>query len=254
VAVTGATPLAITNCLNLGNPERPEVMWQLTESIRGIREACLAFETPVTGGNVSLYNESAGSAIWPTPVIGMVGLLADHRLRVPSAFPRPGLAIYLLGETFAELGGSEFGESVLGVVAGKPPALDLGKERALHRFLAASAARTVLASAHDCGDGGLAVALAEAAIGRGHGFAVSLGSDLPAHVALFSESASRVVVSVDPADEDELTQLATEHQVPAARVGETGGPRALIEGLVDIPVLELTDAWEGAIPRLLGES
>jgi phosphoribosylformylglycinamidine synthase II len=254
VAVTGAIPLAITNCLNLGNPERPEVMWQLTESIRGIREACLAFDTPVTGGNVSLYNESGGSAIWPTPVIGMVGLLADHRLRVPSAFPRPGLAIYLLGETFAELGGSEFAESVLGVVAGKPPALDLGKERALHRLLAASAARTALASAHDCGDGGLAVALAEAAIGRGHGFAVSLATDLPAHVALFSESASRVVVSVDAADEDELTQLAAEHQVPAARVGETGGPRALIEGLVDIPVRELTDAWEGAIPRLLGES
>jgi phosphoribosylformylglycinamidine synthase len=254
VAVTGATPLAITNCLNLGNPERPEVMWQLTESIRGIREACLAFETPVTGGNVSLYNESGGSAIWPTPVIGMVGLLADHRLRVPTAFPRPGLAIYLLGETFAELGGSEFAESVLGVVAGKPPALDLGKERALHRLLAASAARTVLASAHDCGDGGLAVALAEAAIGRGHGFAVSLTTDLPAHVALFSESASRVVVGVDPADEEELTLLAAEHQVPAARVGETGGPRALIEGLVDIPVRQLTDAWEGAIPRLLGES
>jgi phosphoribosylformylglycinamidine synthase len=254
VAVTGATPLAITNCLNLGNPERPEVMWQLTESIRGIREACLAFETPVTGGNVSLYNESGGSAIWPTPVIGMVGLLADHRLRVPSAFPRPGLMIYLLGETFAELGGSEFAESVLGVVAGKPPALDLDKERALHRLLAASAARTVLASAHDCGDGGLAVALAEAAIGRGHGFAVSLPTDLPAHVALFSESASRVVISVDPADEDELTQLAADHQVPAVRVGETGGPRALIEGLVDIPVRELTDAWEGAIPRLLGES
>jgi phosphoribosylformylglycinamidine synthase subunit PurL len=254
VAVTGATPLAITNCLNLGNPERPEVMWQLTESIRGIREACLAFETPVTGGNVSLYNESGGTGIWPTPVIGMVGLLADHRLRVPSAFPRPGLAIYLLGETFAELGGSEFAESVLGVVAGKPPALDLDKERALHRLLAASAARTVLASAHDCGDGGLAVALAEAAIGRGHGFAVSLTTDLPAHVALFSESASRVVVSTDPADEDELVQLAVEHQVPAVRIGETGGPRALIEGLVDIPVRELTHAWEGAIPRLLGES
>ncbi len=254
VAVTGATPLAITNCLNLGNPERPEVMWQLTESIRGIREACLAFETPVTGGNVSLYNESGGSAIWPTPVIGMVGLLADHRLRVPSAFPRPGLAIYVFGETFAELGGSEFAESVLGVVAGKPPALDLDKERALHRLLATSAARTVLASAHDCGDGGLAVALAEAAIGRGHGFAVSLTTDLPDHVALFSESASRVVVSVDPADEDELTQLVGEHRVPAVRVGETGGPRALIEGLVDIPVRELTDAWEGAIPRLLGES
>jgi phosphoribosylformylglycinamidine synthase subunit PurL len=254
VAVSGATPLAITNCLNLGNPERPEVMWQLTESIRGIREACLAFETPVTGGNVSLYNESAGSAIWPTPTIGMVGLIADHRLRVPSAFARPGLAIYLLGETFAELGGSEFAETVLGVVAGRPPAVDLARERALHRVLIGAAARAILASAHDCGDGGLAVALAEAAIGGGHGFAVTLVSDLPAHVTLFSESAARAVVSVDPADEDDLVSLASEHGVPAVRIGETGGPRALVEGLVDVPVHDLVAAWEGAIPQLLGAS
>jgi len=254
VAVSGATPLAITNCLNLGNPERPEVMWQLTESIRGIREACLALETPVTGGNVSLYNESGDSAIWPTPVIGMVGLLADHRLRVPSGFPNPGLAVYLLGETYAELGGSEFAETILGVVAGRPPALDLGKERALHRLLSAAAARTVLASAHDCGDGGVAIALAEAAIGAGHGFAVALATDLPPHVALFSESASRVVASVDPADEEELLRLAAEHGVPVIRIGETGGPRAMVEGLVDVPVRELAAAWEGAIPLLLGES
>src|SRR4029453_1397243 len=131
VAVTGATPLAITNCLNLGNPERPEVMWHLTEPIRGIRDACIAFETPVTGGNVSLYNESGGIGIWPTPVIGMVGLLADHRLPGPTAFPRPGLTIYILGETFAELGGTAFADTVLGVVSGRPPAIDLTKERAL---------------------------------------------------------------------------------------------------------------------------
>jgi phosphoribosylformylglycinamidine synthase len=229
-------------------------MWQLTESIRGIRDACLAFETPVTGGNVSLYNESAGSAIWPTPTIGMVGLLADHRLRVPSAFARPGLAIYLLGETFAELGGSEFAETVLRVVAGRPPEVDLARERALHRVLIGAAARTILESAHDCGDGGLAVALAEAAIGARNGFAVTLVSDLPAHVTLFSESAARAVVSVDPADEDDLVGLASEHGVPAVRIGETGGPRALVEGLVDVPVDDLVTAWEGAIPELLGAS
>jgi len=254
VAVTGATPIAITNCLNFGNPERPEVMWELTESIRGIRDACLAFETPVTGGNVSLYNESGGSAIWPTPVIGMLGLLEDYRLRVPSSFPRPGLAIYLAGETFAELGGSEFAEAVLGVVAGKPPALDLSRERGLHRFLIAAAGGAVLASAHDCGDGGLVIALLEAAIGGGHGFAVALAGDLPSHVALFSESASRAVVSVDPGDEQALVRLAAEHGVPVARLGETGGPRALVEGLIDVPVDGLRDAWETAIPRLLGET
>jgi phosphoribosylformylglycinamidine synthase len=254
VAVTGAVPIAITNCLNFGNPERPEVMWELTESIRGIREACLAFDTPVTGGNVSLYNESGESAIWPTPVIGMLGLLEDYRLRVPSAFPRPGLAIYVVGETFAELGGSEFAEAVLGVVAGKPPAIDPSKERALLRFLVGAAGGAMLASAHDCGDGGLVIALLESAIGGGHGFAVSLAGDLPSHVALFSESASRAVVSVDAADEEALVRLATEHSVPLARLGETGGPRALVEGLLDIRVDELREAWETAIPRLLGET
>jgi phosphoribosylformylglycinamidine synthase len=254
VAVTGAVPIAITNCLNFGNPERPEVMWELTESIRGIREACLAFDTPVTGGNVSLYNESGESAIWPTPVIGMLGLLEDYRLRVPSAFPRPGLAIYVVGETFAELGGSEFAEAVLGVVAGKPPALDPSKERALLRFLVAAAGGAMLASAHDCGDGGLVIALLESAIGGGHGFAVALAGDLPSHVALFSESASRAIVSVDPADEEAIVRLAAEHGVPVARLGETGGPRALVEGLLDIPVDELREAWETAIPRLLGET
>ncbi|MGZ4149585.1 MAG: phosphoribosylformylglycinamidine synthase subunit PurL, partial [Actinomycetota bacterium] len=183
VAVSGAKPLAITNCLNFGNPERPEVMWQFTESIRGMRDACLAFDTPVTGGNVSFYNESGDSAIDPTPVIGMLGLLEDYRLRVPSAFPRPGLAVYLLGESFAELGGSEFAEVVLGVVAGKPPALDVTKERLLQTLLHATARDTLLASAHDCDDGGLGVALAECAIGCGHGFAVALPDTMPAHVA-----------------------------------------------------------------------
>ncbi|MEA2555031.1 MAG: phosphoribosylformylglycinamidine synthase subunit PurL, partial [Actinomycetota bacterium] len=120
VAVTGATPLAITNCLNFGNPERPEVMWQFSEAIRGMADACKALGTPVTGGNVSFYNESGGSAIWPTPVIGMLGLLADYRMRVLTGFPRGGLAVYQLGETFAELGGGEFAEVVLGVVGGKP--------------------------------------------------------------------------------------------------------------------------------------
>ncbi|HTG47656.1 MAG TPA: AIR synthase related protein, partial [Actinomycetota bacterium] len=253
VAVTGARPLAITNCLNFGDPERPEVMWQFTESIRGIRDACLALGTPVTGGNVSFYNASGGTAIDPTPVIGMLGLLGDHRLRVPSGFPRPGLAIWLLGETFAELGGSEFARTVLHADGGRPPALDLARELALLRLLEEAAAETVLASAHDCSDGGLAVALAESAIAGGNGFAVAVGGDLPAHVALFAESASRAVVSVDPADEERLLAIAGARGVPAARLGETGGPRAMIDGLLDVPVAELAEVWEGAIPRLLGE-
>jgi phosphoribosylformylglycinamidine synthase len=254
VAVTGARPLAITNCLNFGNPERPEVMWQFTESIRGIREACEALATPVTGGNVSFYNESGDSAIDPTPVIGMLGLLRDYRLRVPGAFRHAGLAIHLLGETGPELGGSEFAETVLGEVGGTPPALDLARERALIELLVAAAEEALLSSAHDCSDGGLAVALAECAIGGGHGFAVTLPTDLPAHITLFSESAGRAVVGVAPVDEARLQALAAEHGVPIVRMGETGGPRAVIEHAVDRTVAELADVWEWAIPRLLGEA
>jgi phosphoribosylformylglycinamidine synthase len=254
VAVTGARPLAITNCLNAGNPERPEVMGQFEELVRGLRDACCAFGTPVTGGNVSLYNESGASAIWPTAVVGVLGLLPDYRLRVPSGFPRAGLAVYLAGETFPELGGSEFAEAVLGVVAGRPPAVDLERERRLQVFLVEAAGRTLLASAHDCSDGGLAVALAEAAILGGHGFAVALGDGLPAHLSLFSESAARVVLGVEPEAEEALAELAAEHDVPLRRLGETGGPRAVVEQAVDLTVEELRDAWSSALPRLLGAS
>jgi phosphoribosylformylglycinamidine synthase len=229
-------------------------MWQFAESIRGMREASLALETPVTGGNVSFYNESGDSAIWPTPVIGMLGLLDDHRLRVLTGFPRSGLAVYLLGETFPELGGSEFAETVLGVVAGRPPALDLDAERSLLAMLVEAASSDVLASAHDCADGGLAVALVEAAIEGGHGFAITVASDLPAHVALFSESASRVVVSVAPEHEQDLDSLAGAHGVPLTRLGETGGPRVAFDGLFETSVAELRAIYETAIPRLLGEA
>ena len=251
VAATGARPLAITNCLNFGNPERPEVMWQFAESIRGIGDACRALGTPVTGGNVSFYNESAGSAIWPTPVIGMVGLLDDHRLALPSGFVHAGDLVYVLGETFPELGGSEFAEVVLGRVSGRPPALDLERERALHRLLIEGAALDILASAHDCGDGGLGVALAEAAIAGSVGFAAVLPGDLPPHVAMFSESASRVVVGVDPGRAERLEELAVALGVAFARIGETGGPRVVIDRVLDTSVEELTATYEGALPALL---
>jgi phosphoribosylformylglycinamidine synthase subunit PurL len=254
VAVTGAKPLAITNCLNFGNPERPEVMWQFSEAVRGMRDACLVLDTPVTGGNVSLYNGSGGSAIWPTPVVGALGSLPDYRLRLPSGFPLPGLAVYLLGESFAELGGSEFAETVLGTVEGVPPALDLQAERRLQDLLQEAAAADLLASAHDCSDGGVAIALAECAILGGHGFAVTLAGDLPPHVLLFGESASRVVVAVAPEREGSLRGLAATRGIPFERLGETGGPRAVIDGMVESTVVELAEVWEGAIPRLLGET
>jgi phosphoribosylformylglycinamidine synthase subunit PurL len=251
VAVMGATPLAITNCMNFGNPERPEVMWQFSESIRGMADACTAFGTPVTGGNVSFYNESGDSAIWPTPVIGMLGLIEDYRLLVRPGFTAPGLAVYLLGETFAELGGSEFAEVVLGTFAGRPPALDLDRERALHLMLIDAAHGDLLASAHDCGDGGLAIALAESAITGDHGFAVSFPGDVPSHVTLFSESASRAVISVEPSRTEALETLARQHSVPCARIGETGGPRMVFGDLFEATVEEARAAFEDAIPKLL---
>ena len=250
VACTGATPLAITNCLNFGNPERPEVMWQFTESIRGMADACRAFETPVTGGNVSFYNESGGSAIWPTTVVGMLGLIEDHRLAVRHHIGE-GTVLYLLGETFPELGGSEFADAVLGVVSGRPPALDVDRERRLHGLLIESAGMDLLRSAHDCGDGGLAVALAESAIAGRTGFAVTLPGDLPPHVALFAESASRAVVTVAAERASELEDLAVAMRVPISRIGETGGPRLVFDGLAEVTLEEATAVYEESIPKLL---
>jgi len=251
VACTGATPLAITNCLNFGNPERPEVMWQFARSVLGIADACRAFETPVTGGNVSFYNEAGSSAIWPTPVIGMLGLIEDYRLAVRGAFGGSGSWVYLMGETFAELGGSEFAEVVLGTVSGRPPALDLERERRLHRLLIEGAGSDLFESAHDCAEGGIAIALAESAIAGGTGFAASLPGDVPAHVGLFSESASRAVVSVRPERATELEDTAAAMGVHLFRLGETGGPRVVFDGLFEMEVGDIAAEYEGAIPALL---
>ena len=251
VAVVGARPLAVTNCLNFGNPERPEVMWAFAEAVRGMGDACRALGTPVTGGNVSFYNESGDSSVYPTPVVGMLGQIEDYRLLVRTGFPEPGLLVYLLGETLPELGGSEFAEIVLGRVAGRPPALDLDRERDLIDLLQEAAGKDILASAHDCSDGGLAVALAESAIATGTGFAVALPGDLPPHVALFSESASRVVASVRPENADSLEALCRDRHTPFARLGETGGPRMVFDTLFELTVEDARSVYEGAIPRLL---
>jgi phosphoribosylformylglycinamidine synthase subunit PurL len=252
VACTGARPIAMTNCLNFGNPERPEVMWAFAESVRGMGEACRALGTPVTGGNVSFYNEAAGSAVPPTPIVGILGVLDDYRLRVGISF-EPGRAVYLLGETLPELGGTEYAEVILGKVSGHPPALDLAREAALHRALIEASSDALLSGAHDCSDGGLAVALAESAIAGDCGFAVMLPGDLPPHLALFSESASRAVVSVRPEHAAALEEIVRRHEVPFARIGETGGPRLVFDDLFEIPVSETTEIYEGALPRLLGE-
>ncbi len=181
----------------------------------------------------------------------MLGLLEDHRLRVRTGFRGPGTMIYLLGETLPELGGSEFAEAVLGTVSGRPPALDLGREAALHAALVDAAGSDLLVSAHDCGDGGLAIALAESAIAGDTGFAVSLPEDAPWYVTLFSESASRVVVSVDEAKAAAFEALAERHGVPFARIGETGGPRISIDGLLETTVEVARETSTGILPAIL---
>jgi phosphoribosylformylglycinamidine synthase II len=250
VACTGARPMALTNCLNFGDPERPEVMWSFAETVRGMARACEALNTPVTGGNVSFYNETEGSAIYPTAVVGMVGILDDYRLMLRPGF-RPGHVVYLLGETFPELGGSEYAEVVLGKVSGRPPGVDLDREAALHSLIVEAAQRDVLVSAQDCSDGGLAVALAESAILGGTGFAMIIPGDLPPQVALFSESASRAVVSVAPQKVSAFESLARRHRVVFARLGETGGPRMVFDDLFETSVAEARDLYEGSIPRIL---
>jgi phosphoribosylformylglycinamidine synthase len=255
VAVVGARPVAVTNCLNFGDPERPEVMWSFAEAVRGMGDACRALQTPVTGGNVSFYNESGDSSVYPTPVVGMLGLLDDYRLLVRHGFGAGGLSIYLLGRTLRELGASELAEVVLGKVSGRPPNLDLEAEARLHRLLHECARQDLLTSAHDCSDGGLAVAMAECAIAGGLGFSVALpDGDLSPSEALFSESASRVVVTVRPGREAEFEQAASIHRVPLSRLGQTGGSRLNFEGLCDVDLSDAVVVHEGTIPRLMASS
>jgi phosphoribosylformylglycinamidine synthase subunit PurL len=248
VVAVGATPIGATNCLNFGNPEKPEIMGQLVAAIRGMADACRGFEVPITGGNVSLYNETDGRAIYPTPVIGVVGLIEDAAKTVTSWFKEAGEVAFLLGTTQAELGGSELLQVIHGRAAGRPPALDLDAEKRLHALVLQAMGSGLLRSAHDPSDGGLAVALAECAF-RGEAPGLGGSFDLPEglrpDVLLFSESASRMIVTTR--DEAGLVALAQRHAVPAFRLGLVGGDRLTLraggKSLVDLPVARLHEAW-----------
>jgi phosphoribosylformylglycinamidine synthase len=257
VAASGAVPIGATNCLNFGNPERPEVMGQLVMAIRGISEACRALGVPITGGNVSLYNETDGRAIYPTPILGVVGLIEDASCVLRRSFERAGATVLLLGSTEADLGGSEYLKVVHGRVAGRPPRLDLGAERRLHALMAEAAAARLLSSAHDLSDGGLAVALAECCFageepGLGGSFELPAGG-LGADVLLFSESPSRMLV--EARDADALRALAERHGVPCAVLGTLGGARLTLRHagrpLLDLEVARLHEAWT-SLERSLG--
>ncbi len=254
VACTGARPLALVNCLNFGNPEHPEVMWQFAEVVDGMAEACRALDLPVIGGNVSFYNESGGADIHPTPVVGVVGLIDRLAERLPPAALTPGRRIVVLGDTAPELGGSEWAAGRHDLLGGMPPAADVAAGARLCGLVAALVGERVVAGVHDCSDGGLAVALAEMAIAGGCGFTVepagSLAGLAPA-VACFSESANRVVVAADEARLDEILGRAAAAGVPAAVIGGTGGDRLVWTGGFDVGLAEAERAWRDALPSAL---
>ncbi len=264
VACTGATPIGGTNCLNFGNPEKPHIMWQFSQVIDGITKACEELEIPITGGNVSFYNETLGEGIYPTPVLGIVGLLEDVRKAVWPDFREPGRAIVLLRaaepgdatDAESEFGSSEYAKEILGAVWGYPPALELGKEAALQKALLEMAQIEILDSAHDCSEGGIAVALGESGFAKGVGMSLDLTSrGLPPEFALFGEDASRVVISCDRDKLGAIQQVAVKYGIAAELIGETVPERMEIrlDGrvVVSVAVSELREAYEGALERAL---
>jgi len=257
VVATGAEPLAVTNCLNFGNPEKPEVFWQLSQAIDGIAAACEALGTPVVSGNVSLYNDTTGVSIDPTPVIGMVGRIEDVERRLTAGFKADGDAILLLGPSpaMAELGGSEYQRLAHGTAEGPPPQLDLQLERRVQGAVREAAGRGLLRSAHDCAEGGLAVALAECCLLGGIGARATLtelhsgAGGPPSRTAgiLFGETQSRFVVSVEKESGVQLRALLDQREVPYREIGMVGGDRIAIEGVIDVPLDEARATYDGAL-------
>jgi phosphoribosylformylglycinamidine synthase len=251
VACAGGRPAAITDCLNFGNPEKPEVFWTFHESVRGIADACKAFGVPVISGNVSFYNESFGNPINPTPTVGLVGVLQDASKRVTMAFKDAGDVVVLLGETADELGGSEYLSVVHGVAAGMPPALVIEDELAVQRALLDAIEAGLVKSAHDCSEGGAAVSLAECAIAGGLGASVALDDDLAPVASLFSETQGRIVLTCAESDAEALTDLLVARNVPFSVIGEVGGDRLAIEGKLVVPLTALRAAWVPTLERLV---
>jgi phosphoribosylformylglycinamidine (FGAM) synthase-like enzyme len=270
VAITGARPLGVTNCLNFGDPTSPDAFWQLSEAVRGLGDACRALGLPVTGGNVSLYNESPRGRIAPTPQIGVVGLVEDVAAAIGPAFRTAGDAILLVGKPGPGLAGSEYARIAGIAPEDGPPALDLELERRLQALVIEAIGRGLLASAQDVSGGGFAVALAEAVMWSGLGARVRLPIVSSPAVDLFGESPSRVIVSCAPGHAAAVELLARQHGLPAEAIGSVGGARLFIDlagagatgaaeergssvaDAIDVALVDLTRAWEHGLPRALG--
>ena len=251
VAAAGAQPVAITDCLNFGSPEDPAVMWQFRQVIDGLVDGCRQLGLPVTGGNVSFYNQTGDVAILPTPVIGMLGVMSDVTERIPIGFGAPGEELYLLGATRDELDGSAWADAIHGHLGGRPPVVDLDHEQRLAEVMITAARRRLLSSAHDLADGGLAQALVESALRHGVGGRVELGADDP-FVALFSESTGRILVSLPTADSAALEQLCAGQGVPLQRLGVTTAEPSLdLVGLFALPLDTIRDVWRAPIRTAL---
>ncbi len=252
VAVTGARPVAVTNCLNFGSPEDPEVMWQFAEAVRGLADGCHTLGTPVTGGNVSFYNSTGATAIHPTPVVGVLGVLDDVTRRTPPGSATAGEVLLLLGRTAEEFGGSEWAWVTHRHLGGTPPRVDLAGERALAEVLVGGSRDRWLSAAHDLADGGLGPALVECCLSGGLGARVVLPADLDPFVALFAESSGRAVVALPVVEEQRFTDLCAAAGVPVTRIGVVGGGRLEFADLFAVSMVELRAAYESTLPRLFG--
>lgn len=255
VAATGATPTAITDCLNFGSPENPEVMWQFSEATAGLADACQELSVPVTGGNVSFYNQTGDTPIFPTPVVGVLGIIDDVATRVPSAWQDEGLNLYLLGTTHLELDGSAWADTIHSHLGGRPPAVKLDAERALAEALVAASGEGLIAAAHDVSDGGLVVTLAESVMRFGVGARVFVGEvqardGVDAATVLFSESTARVVVAVSREDDVKFRGLVEARGVPVARIGVTEDSGALeLQDLFTASIDELRTVHQATLPN-----
>jgi phosphoribosylformylglycinamidine synthase len=251
VAATGAKPMAVSDCLNFGSPEDPEVMWQFAEATRGLADGCLELGTPVTGGNVSLYNQTGTEAIHPTPVVAVLGVIDDVTRRTPMAFAEEGQLVYLLGTTEDELGGSAWAQVAHNHLGGLPPKLDLDREKLLADILIAASRDGMIDAAHDLSDGGLIQALVESALKGEQGLRLIVPDGLDPFVFLFSESAGRAIVSVPRSEELRFTEMCGVRGLPATRIGVVDGDVIELQGQFTLPLAELREANTGVIEALL---
>ena len=260
VVCSGAKPMALTDCLNFGNPEKPETMWQFKEAVEGVSLAAEKLGTPVVSGNVSFYNETKGLGIYPTPVIGMVGLIDDVSKATTQYFKDDGDVIILLGENKEELGGTEYLRVVHGLQKGLPPDIDLDAEKALQDALLEAIDARIVKSAHDCADGGLAVALAECCF-KGEaepaGCEIAVEGDIRKDALLFGESQSRIIISAKPEDAESIAGIMSRHNVPCITIGKVGGSRLVIksgnEEVINQPVYTAEGSMAGSDPKNVEE-